>query len=184
MRVCSLALVASVVIVVVAWPEAGSAQEPDEPGALVTPPRAGPEAQLRAERPLRERRRLSFAALADMYLTPGAGVLPLPGLDFTLNFGPHLALDVSICSLAVFTTVSAGVRAYLLEHAVSPYIEGDGGVAIVALWDAEAAPLVSGVAGLELAVGAFRLFVDGGALYVVGGDAVVPRVRTGIGLRV
>jgi hypothetical protein len=86
----------------------------------------------------------------------------MPGLQLSWNPHPHVALDLGFGTLGLFHRVTAGLRAFLLTHAMSPYLYLRGGV-VVDLDGCVAGILSPGV-GLEVSTRrGFNFFFETGA---------------------
>lgn len=135
------------------------------PGAGLAQPKGAEEPGLAArgaERPVRSVRTLALAAHFEVVASMPKPVALL-GLRMTGNVWPRLGWHASAVSSEIITKIDAGVRGYLLQHQLSPYVAVSGGVVIGHFSDIDAAPTFSAMAGVELATRAgLHVYVEGG----------------------
>jgi hypothetical protein len=153
--------------------------------------------------PVRAERNFALSLTGDGVFTDSSG-LPLPGIQATLNLGPHFALEAKVSAFYLnrtrpegLTLASAGIKGYLLRGALSPYAYARGGVAHMTynFFSSERTDYLAGLldtgGGIELASrGGFILFVEAGPTFVFGPGnstsrevAILGRGAVGVGYR-
>jgi hypothetical protein len=152
------------------------------PGAGHARPKGGEDPTLAArgdERPVRSVRPLALAAHFEIIVSPKP--VPLLGLRMTGNVLPWLGLHASAVSSEILTKIDGGIRGYLLQHQLSPYIAVSGGVVIGHFSDIDTAPVFSAVAGVELATRAgLHIYAEGGLVLL---NRAAFMGTTGVGYR-
>ncbi len=131
------------------------------------------------DRPVREARPVVLSLTGDLDF-PRIGQ---PGLQIAWNPGAHFALDLGYGTLGYWHKISAGLRALLLKHVVSPYFYLRGGAFLVGIGEVGAVGFLSPGLGVEVSTrSGFNLFFEAGG---EGFNAVwwTGRIGMGVGYR-